>query len=308
MKTLDVCSSIQTLTSSTVTIFTCRLLKSSNADVDSFTMQFHSKRVRLSQPPRDHFTASGYDGKGLWPNVNSWRTESENRLQYAPNHWMDDWCRQEPILFLLILPIIVGYHHKTNYKINASLWMLLLHNIKPSHIHNTLRCCVFWAIIYIKEQLGTFSTFSFLTASSIFSFFLMTYLPSVINYRLGRGVLKHISGYFKSKNAEEVFDLIRRQAGVSLGPAECHRPWHNISHLSPEEMNTAPSSSFFFFFELRWKEEKWNRTINRRLLWTEGQTHGFHIKNGFISAVRGSDHLYWSPVATGNGRWKARRS
>lgn len=87
--------------------------------------------------------------------------------------------------------------------------VLLLHFIDLGLIHTTIHCCSveICSDTYVKEHRAHFSTFPCLTASSIFSSFLMTHQPSVINYRSGRGVLKHAAGCFQSRNAEDVLDL-----------------------------------------------------------------------------------------------------
>lgn len=99
--------------------------------------------------------------------------------------------------------------------------------------------------VYIKEQLGTFRYFALLNSLVHLLLFSNDHQPSVINYQSGRGVLKQAAGCFQSANAGDVFDLIRHRAGVSLSPAECHQPRHKSPHLSPKEINTAPSSSLF---------------------------------------------------------------
>lgn len=71
-----------------------------------------------------------------------------------------------------------------------------------------------------------------------------------------------------------MFDLIRQRAGVSLGPAGCHQPWHKSPHLFPGEINTAPSSSLFSHDEkTRSETERCTDTSCK-----EGQSHTSDIK------------------------------
>lgn len=49
----------------------------------------------------------------------------------------------------------------------------------------------------------------------------------------------------ESGKAEDVLDVIRRRAGVSLHPGERRYPDAKIPHLSPEEINIRPSALFF---------------------------------------------------------------
>lgn len=69
-------------------------------------------------------------------------------------------------------------------KLMVSFWVLLLHNIDLSHIHNTLHCCLVAVCsdAYIKEQLSTFLYFAILNA--LVNLVLVSNDPSAISNQL----------------------------------------------------------------------------------------------------------------------------
>lgn len=160
--------------------------------------------------------------------------------------------------------------------------VLLLHYIELSHIHNTLHCC-FLAIIYIKEQLGTFLYFPM--PNSLIHLLIFSNDPLAISNQLPvrQGSIKTRQWLLPLR---ECRGCVRsEQASGRRVPQSC---WVSLTMAqNPSFVSWGDKyRPILLSFKLWWKEDKWNRTINRHLLRTEGQSHSFDIKNGFIAAAR----------------------
>lgn len=93
-------------------------------------------------------------------------------------------------------------------------------------------------------ELATFLYFVFNDSIIHLPFFLND--PLAIGNQLpGEAKRSHNTAHGESRKAEDVLDVIRRRAGVSLCPAERRYPDAKIPHLSPQEINIRPSASFF---------------------------------------------------------------
>lgn len=112
---------------------------------------------------------------------------------------------------------------------------------EPSHIHSVTFTLEFWGNTNIKE-LVTFLYFVFLDSIVHLPFFFND--PLAVSNQLPGRQSTVTTQHVQSEKAEDVFDVIRRRAGVSLYPAECLHP-RKIPHLSPQEINIGPSASLF---------------------------------------------------------------